>query len=117
MAGVARPKHQIPEDRRFGQLARLSEQIREHQDASRALEDQRRDLIRSLLAEGCTHSQIVQATGLTRARIAQLAAKPIDVPPVENAKPLSVPAGRGRPSATVKANVQPIPKSGRRRPV
>jgi len=58
---------------RVAQLVSLSERIRTGQREVRALEEARSPLIRDALAEGWTHARIAEATGLTRARVGQIA--------------------------------------------
>jgi DNA-directed RNA polymerase specialized sigma24 family protein len=54
-------------------LRSASRDIRRRQDALRALEERRNCLVRQAAAEGWTHQQIADVTGLTRGRIGQLA--------------------------------------------
>ena len=54
-------------------LASLSRQIRRRQDALRELERQRNALIREAVAAGARPADLARETGLTRARITQIA--------------------------------------------
>ena len=54
-------------------LAGLSAVLREQQDYARELEAERNVLLRAAVSDGATHSQIARATGLTRARVGQIA--------------------------------------------
>jgi transcriptional regulator with XRE-family HTH domain len=54
-------------------LSSLSRRIRKRQQALRVLEGQRNLLVARGLADGLTHQQVADATGLSRGRISQLA--------------------------------------------
>jgi hypothetical protein len=79
------------------------------------------------LADGWTHAQIAEATGLTRSRVGQIVprdtpkpsadAAEVKAPPVRP-KPAAPPKpthtiSRGTASSAAKANVKPIPKGKR----
>jgi DNA-binding transcriptional regulator LsrR (DeoR family) len=53
-------------------LSSLSRHIRKRQQDLRALEEERNRLAAAGLAEGMTHQQLADATGLSRGRISQL---------------------------------------------
>jgi DNA-directed RNA polymerase specialized sigma subunit len=53
-------------------LSSLSRRIRKRQQDVRVLEEQRNVLVARCLAQGMTHQQIADATGLSRGRISQL---------------------------------------------
>jgi DNA-directed RNA polymerase specialized sigma24 family protein len=55
-------------------LRAISERVREMQAQLRPLEDERNALVRQALAEGWTHQQISDTTGLSRGRIGQIRA-------------------------------------------
>lgn len=68
-----RPPRRIESPELAGELRSLSTRIRRRQAGVQELEEERLPLIRQALAEGWTHAQIAEATGLSRARVGQIA--------------------------------------------
>jgi DNA-directed RNA polymerase specialized sigma24 family protein len=72
---IGRPPKRVDNPELAKTLRSVSKDIRRRQDALRPIEARRNELVRQALAEGWTHAQIAEATGLQRARIGQLASK------------------------------------------
>lgn len=68
-----RPKRVIDNRQHASELRAISKRIRTKQDQLRELEEERNQLVLQAVAEGWTHAQIADETGLTRSRVGQIA--------------------------------------------
>jgi ParB-like chromosome segregation protein Spo0J len=75
MTPIGRPTTRVDNPELTKALRRVSKEIRRRQAALRPLEERRNELVREALAEGWTHAQVAEATGLQRSRIGQLSSK------------------------------------------
>jgi DNA-binding NarL/FixJ family response regulator len=67
-----RPPRRVANARLQKQLAAVARELDAHHAEIRKLEPKRDQLIRRALADGWTHTQIAEVTGLSRGRISQL---------------------------------------------